>query len=63
MQELTYDISSINEVMERMVALYLVDEQTAMQIAESVNFAKNMPNCKQTICVSLNLFLIFGPQL
>jgi len=38
-QELTYDISSINEVMERMVALYLVDEQTAMQIAESVNFA------------------------
>jgi len=39
MQELTYDISSINEVMDRMVALYLVDEQTAMQIAESVNFA------------------------
>ena len=39
MQELTYDISSIEEVMERMVALYLVDGQTATQIAESVNFA------------------------
>lgn len=37
--DITYDISSMEEVVERMVALYLIDEQTGRQIVESVNFA------------------------